>query len=148
MRKDWFVLRHFCLALLFVCTSACLEQKKVENAADAAANSLTRDTASVNQPPPTYPVRVSWNVNREGAVNSLGGGYRVYYSNISGFTLVNAAYVDVPYVSGPLTPTNIIINFNSVGTYYVKVVAYTSFTANGPGLNMSLPSGEAAIAVP
>lgn len=92
--------------------------------------------------PTNLDVTVSWEQNRETAVNSLGGGYRVYYSTTENFNITNANVVDVLYVSGPATPTSIIISLSS-GTYYFKVVAYSNLNPSGSG-----PSRETSVSVP
>lgn len=92
--------------------------------------------------PTNLDVKVSWEQNRETAVNSLGGGYRVYYSTTENFNITNADVVDVLYVSGPATPTSIIISLSS-GTYYFKVVAYSNLNPSGSG-----PSRETSVSVP
>ncbi len=85
---------------------------------------------------------VSWSTNRELSVNSPGGGYRVYYSTNPGFDISTANIVDVPFVSGPAAPTSIVIPLSS-GTYYIKVVAYSTLNSAG-----SQPSQESLIYVP
>ena len=85
---------------------------------------------------------ISWDANREFSVNSPGGGYRVYYSTNPGFDISTANIVDVPFVSGPAAPTSIVIPLSS-GTYYIKVVAYSTLNSAG-----SQPSQERLIYVP
>jgi len=85
---------------------------------------------------------ISWDANREFSVNSPGGGYRVYYSTNPGFDISTANIVDVPFVSGPAAPTSIVIPLSS-GTYYIKVVAYSTLNSAG-----SQPSQESSIDVP
>lgn len=85
---------------------------------------------------------ISWDANREFSVNSPGGGYRVYYSTNPGFDISTANIVDVPFVSGPTAPTSIVIPLSS-GTYYIKVVAYSTLNSAG-----SQPSQESSIDVP
>ena len=85
---------------------------------------------------PGKPYTVSWNANREKAVNSSGGGYRVYYSQVQGFDISNAAFVDVPWVSGQ-TPTTADITLTS-GTWFIKVTAYSALN----GGSNSKPSEE------
>ena len=85
---------------------------------------------------------LSWDANREFSVNSPGGGYRVYYSTNPGFDISTANIVDVPFVSGPAAPTSIVIPLSS-GTYYIKVVAYSTLNSAG-----SQPSQESLIYVP
>lgn len=88
--------------------------------------------------------RISWNANRESAVNRTGGGYRVYCSIASGFEITDPGVVehDVPWVSGPQAPTYLDLELER-DTYYFKVVAYSSLN----GGSASVPSSEASIAV-
>ncbi len=96
-------------------------------------------------PPPsgviTASVRVSWTANRETAVNSAGGGYKIYYSPTAGFDIASANVVDLPYKAGAApTTTNLTL---ASGTHYVKVIAYSTLNPNG-----SAPSAEIAVSVP
>ncbi|MBE7437803.1 MAG: hypothetical protein HS115_05040 [Spirochaetales bacterium] len=72
--------------------------------------------------------KISWLGNPETAVNSAGGGYRVYYPGAAGGS---SPVLDVPYVSGPAAPTSVTLNLESAGTYYVRVVAYSSINTAG-----------------
>jgi hypothetical protein len=92
---------------------------------------VTDDTTP--PPAPTFAdVNVSWTANREAAVNNPGGGYRVYYSQTPNFNINNATVVDIPYASGSLAPTSIVIPQLTVGSnYYFKVVAYSSLNNSG-----------------
>lgn len=87
-------------------------------------------------------VKISWTANRETAVNSPGGGYRVYYASTPGFSPTEGTVINVPYTSAPLSPTSTVISLSS-GTYYFRVVAYSSLNSNG-----SEPSQEESITVP
>ena len=94
-------------------------------------------------------IQVTWAANRENAVNKAGGGYKVYYSRTSGFSLSGASYVDVPYVSGAAAPVTTILSNLIKGTYYIKVVAYSSLnTPGGSGGTTSSTSTEISINVP
>ncbi len=94
-------------------------------------------------------VQVSWAANREKAVNSPGGGYRVYYSTTPGFDVATASVVDVPYVAGPTAPTSATIPGLSPGTYYLEVVAYSALNPpGGSGGSTSAPSAEISVTVP
>ena len=77
-------------------------------------------------------VVVSWTANPDTAVNRAGGGYRVYYSTINGFSITDpsASVVDVPYSSGAQSPTTTTLQLSS-GVHYFRVVAYSSL--NRPG---------------
>ncbi len=96
-----------------------------------------------------YNLGISWNANREVAVNRAGGGYRVYYSTTSGFALSAGTMTDVPFVSGSQAPTSLSITGVKAGKYYVKIVAYS--TLNAPGVttgSVSAESLETPITVP
>lgn len=92
-------------------------------------------------PTPTqHTVTISWAANREAAVNTTGGGYKVA---ISGQPMI-----DVPYVSGPTTPTTATATLMS-GSYSVTVTAYSALIppAGGTG-STSLPSSAFSFSVP
>jgi len=82
---------------------------------------------------------VTWAANHEAAVNSAGGGYRVYYSTSSGFSTSSAPYVDVVY-SGSATPTTAQLNGLISSTFYVRVSAFGK-DASGH-TNFSAPSQQ------
>lgn len=86
-------------------------------------------------------VQVSWTANRESAVNSPGGGYKVYSSTSPGFNIASASFVDVPNAGGA-TPTSTTLSLFS-GTHYIKVIAYSTLNPAG-----SAPSAEIAITAP
>lgn len=99
-------------------------------------------------PPPPAPsatVQVSWTENPESAVNTAGGGYRVYYSQTAGFSPADAGVtvLDVPYVSGPTAPTSASVALAS-GTYFVKVAAFSALRSGSE----SAPSAETSVTVP
>lgn len=75
-------------------------------------------------------IAVSWDANRESGVNGAGGGYKVYHSTTSGFSVSSASFVDVPYVSGPSAPTSTTLSL-ATGTHYIKVVAYSAANPTG-----------------
>lgn len=119
--------RHCSLLLALILISAC-------------SNS---DDPPVSQ---TKTVAISWDANNESQVNTTGGGYKVYYSQTSGFALTDngVTEIDVPYVSGSAAPTSTQLQLSS-GTYYIKVVAYSAFPA---GQTTSEVSTETSIKVP
>lgn len=92
-------------------------------------------------PPPPPNVQISWTANRETAVNSPGGGYKVYYGSTAGFTVPSSNVVDVPFVSGT-APTSANLTLTS-GRHYFKVVAYSTLNTSG-----SAPSAETSVLVP
>jgi hypothetical protein len=90
----------------------------------------------------TSTIAVSWIENSESGVNSAGGGYKVYHSTTSGFSVSGAGFVDVPYVSGPIAPTTANLSL-ATGTHYIKVVAYSALNPSG-----SPASTQIAVTVP
>jgi hypothetical protein len=112
--------------------------------------SPTLPTPTPTPTPSTKTLIVSWNSNKESAVNSSGGGYKVYYSTTPDFDLNNASLVNVPYVSGNSAPTQVeITNLARGNTYYIKVIAYSSITSPMTSTNStSTPSTEVSIAIP
>lgn len=92
---------------------------------------------------PSPTVRITWDANRETAVNRSGGGYRVYYSTTNNFNIATASYVNVPYVSGATAPTTYNLTGLLAGTHYFKVVAYSNLNPTGsstsPQFQVSLP---------
>lgn len=87
----------------------------------------------------SHPVTISWTANRESAVNSVGGGYRV---SISG-----QAPIDVPYVSpGPLAPTSVTTTLVT-GSYTVTVIAYSALSSPAVPLGGSTSAASAPIVV-
>jgi hypothetical protein len=96
-----------------------------------------------------YSIAVSWNANREKAVNMAGGGYLVYYSTSSPVNTSTASYVDVPYVSGATAPTSTMITGLSCGKWYFAVVAYSALHPSGSSSgSRSIASSEVAVTVP
>jgi hypothetical protein len=93
-------------------------------------------------------VQVSWNANRETAVNSHGGGYKVYYSKTPSFNVATASSADVPFNSAPAAPTSATLHNLASGTYYVKVVAYSAIIGPGGQASTSAPSAEVTVVVP
>lgn len=72
--------------------------------------------------PTSHTVTISWVANREAAVNTTGGGYTVAISG--------QPTIDVPYVSGPSTPTFITTTLMT-GNYSVTVTAYSALKPTG-----------------
>ena len=88
--------------------------------------------------------RITWQANREKAVNSNGGGYRVYY-NQTGTFAYGDSYFEIPYSSGLSAPTQYDFERNSgqIGTWYVWIVAYS----NLDGALLSQPSTPIQVTV-
>ena len=86
------------------------------------------------------PVTLSWDANRESAVNRAGGGYEV---SISG-----QPPRDVPFTSGALAPTSIAVELVP-GTYTVTVRAYAALDPQGGTTRtFSAPSPAFTLMVP
>lgn len=96
-------------------------------------------------------ILVTWDANHETNVNTVGGGYKLYYSRVQSFDINSSLTVmkDIPYVSGPLAPTSTLLTDLLPSTYYLKVVAYSAFNPPG-GTNgsESLASEEFSITIP
>ena len=86
-------------------------------------------------------IHINWNQNREAAVNSAGGGYRVFYTQNSSLT-ASAPAQDVPYSTGSAAPTSTTIDGLVSGTYHVYVVAYSALKSAG-----SAPSVAATVVI-
>jgi len=83
--------------------------------------------APSNTPHCSGKCKVQWSPNREKAVNSAGGGYRVFYCKRQAFKITDSdvSMKDVPYVSGPQAPTFAEIDTGNE-TWYIRVTAYSS----------------------
>jgi hypothetical protein len=99
-------------------------------AVTAAAPASTCQTRSASDPG-----RLSWVANRETAVNSDGGGYRVYRGSAPGFDVAAVS----PWVEVPSSQTWAQISGLTPGVHYLKVVAFS------PGGNASAPSAEVCV---
>lgn len=95
-------------------------------------------------PPPTlHSVSLSWQANREAAVNSAGGGYLL---SISGQAPINCPFSG--YVPPCTSPTSVQVSLYT-GSYTVTVAAYSA--VNGPGSttgSRSAPSVPLTVVVP
>ncbi len=80
-------------------------------------------------------VRISWDQSLNTAVNTSGGGHRVYYSMTENFNTDTAASVNVPYVSGATAPAQKDITLDTKGRWYFKVVAYSLANPAGSGVS-------------
>jgi hypothetical protein len=139
MERDWKIGWKLILALALV-LAACTS-KKVPLSSSPSSN-----TGST---PTSVKIRINWAANPEVDVNTTGGGYRIYYAKSANVSTSSGTYVDVPYVSGASAPTTALLSGLTVGTYYVKVVAYSAYNPQGiSGGNRSLGSSEVSISVP
>lgn len=82
-------------------------------------------------PTGTHTITVNWNANHETAVNTAGGGYRVYYAVSPGYVAGVTAFVDAPYVSGLTSPITADIPNLGSATYFLNVVAYSALNTTG-----------------
>jgi len=112
---------------------------------DLAGNESTCINDEINSPSPSPSkiTQISWTANKETAVNSAGGGYKVYYSQTAGFNVQTASFVNVPYQSGSATPNSVQLTNLTAGTWYFRVVAYSSLN----GGSQSAPSAEISLVV-
>ena len=83
-------------------------------------------------PPPGTPrnILVSWAANTESAVNSAGGGYKVYYSTTP-VDVSTATAIDLPFGSTAFAGRSVKLLSQPSGTYYFKVLAYSSLNTAG-----------------
>ncbi|VAW93913.1 hypothetical protein MNBD_GAMMA21-187 [hydrothermal vent metagenome] len=97
-------------------------------------------------------ITISWAANREAAVNTMGGGYIVYFSQSSGFNPGDGGVssLNVPYVSGAAAaPTSAVIPVASSGTWYVRIAAISQLDAPGStGGSESVASSQTSVNVP
>jgi len=70
-------------------------------------------------------VRVSWKQNKEELVNSLGGGYEVFYKRGKGIFCSK-----IPYIEGEWTPSDANLNLSS-GRWFIRVKAYSRLNKGG-----------------
>ena len=94
----------------------------------------------------TIPCTVSWTPNREKAVNSINGGYRLYYStsHIPATGFEGVTHVDIPYVSGSWAPTSKTLDLGpGAGTWYIRVTGYSGLN----GGSASQPSTETSVVI-
>ncbi|WP_244936907.1 choice-of-anchor D domain-containing protein [Leptospira brenneri] len=91
-------------------------------------------------------VLVSWTGTNEKAVNATDGGYKVCYSQTTGFTAVhNGTSVfcsDVPNTGGT-TPVSKVISVPTFGSWYFKVYSYGKYNTAGGS-----PSSQVSVTVP
>lgn len=137
----------FGLAAVLIAVSGC----KAEIPGDPSGSTGSANPGSGGETTSsgTYNVNVSWNANREKAVNTAGGGYRVYYSRISPVNTAGGTYKDVPYVSGSAAPTSTLLPQLSSGTIYIRVIAYSAMNPpGGSSGSVSSDSQETSISLP
>ena len=82
-------------------------------------------------------VTVNWAPNREAAVNSSGGGYRVYYTQGSALSATTPS-IDVPYTGGIAAPLSTTIPGLIAGSYTIYVVAYSAIKKIGSTPSMAV----------
>lgn len=79
-------------------------------------------------------VLVSWTGTTEKAANATDGGYKVCYSQTSGFTAVHngttVICADVPNTGGT-TPVSKVISVPTYGNWYFKVYSYGKYNTTG-----------------
>lgn len=123
----------FALSLLAVaCLPACATKGKSTPAGVTSAPTITGVPRNVV---------LTWTANREKAVNTTGGGYKVYYSQSAGFSIPGGNAIDVPYSSGASAPTTTTVRL-SPGVYYFRVAAYSAMKPLSSGstqLTVTIP---------
>ncbi len=104
------------------------------------------DTSTPTQPVITKAtVTINWDANREVAVNSLNGGYRLFYGTSSPVT-ANDLMINVPFdANAQRTPTSTSIVLDTGATYYFAVQAYSAL--NPPSGSQSILSSEFSLAI-
>ncbi|TGK54608.1 choice-of-anchor D domain-containing protein [Leptospira kanakyensis] len=79
-------------------------------------------------------VLVSWTATNEKTANDTDGGYKVCYSQTSGFTAVHngtsVICADVPNAGGT-TPNSKVISVPNFGNWYFKVYSYGKYNTTG-----------------
>ncbi len=96
-------------------------------------------------------ITVSWEANKETAVNTAGGGYIVYFSQSSGFNPgdTGVSSKSVPYVSGVASPTTTVITTPASGTWYIRIAAISRLNPPGStGGSESVASSQVSVNVP
>ena len=93
--------------------------------------------------PTSHTVTISWAANREAAVSSPGGGYKVAISG-------QGMPIDVPYASGvPAASTVSATTTLLSGSYSVTVTAYSALNSPGSSTgSTSAPSTKFDFSVP
>ncbi len=136
------------LALIFALFSTLVSCNSPSSDSGSTSNTVNASPTPVGSPS-SHEVSISWNASKSKAVNSAGGGYRVYYADSPGVNTSTASYVDVPYVSGATAPTSASIGSQFTGKHYVKVVAYSALNPVGSNSgSTSAASSELAVVVP
>jgi len=117
----------FIILVSVLTTVSCTEETTTsDNNGGGGNNSCTASGTSGT-------VTVSWDANKETAVNSLGGGYIVYYSKTTGFNPADVGVNSkiVPYVSGANAPLSTTITTATSGSWFIRIAAKS--TLNAPG---------------
>ena len=124
--ENFKIVQNLIFLLIIVQLVSCSQSKSGNQLSDADKKSIT----------------ISWDANRESAVNTTGGGYHVHYSKIQDFDISKSRHKDVPYVSGNWAPVSTKLRLHP-GTWYFKIVAYSSL---GDGF-VSEPSDQKTITI-
>ncbi|XDD48561.1 choice-of-anchor D domain-containing protein [Leptospira sp. WS39.C2] len=91
-------------------------------------------------------VQVSWTATNEKAANDTDGGYRVCYSQTSGFTPTHnppSVICENEANAGGTTPSTRVITVTTFGTWYFKVYSYGKYNTTG-----GTPSSQVSVTVP
>lgn len=139
------------LLVLAALAAGCKDTNKVgtpKTTATKTATSTTTTTTTTSTSTATATATgksavLTWTANREKGVNSTGGGYRVYYSTVNGFSTTTAGYVSVANPGSGATPaTTTVTGLTAATTYYFRVGAYSTVNTAGS------VSSQLTVAVP
>ena len=118
-------------------TLSCSKKKSSPPAASVS------DTTSGTTTLVTKNYLISWTASNESSVNTTGGGYKIYYSQTSGFGIADSgvSLSTVNYSSSSSTTDRSATLALTQGTWYVKVVGFNSIGG------VSSPSDQITIVV-
>lgn len=105
---------------------------KLQGILDQSAKGLTTSTILFTTAA-VRTVRVSWAHSPSTPVHQIGGGYRVYYSTVSGFSTDHylTQSLTVPYSAGSYAPNYVDLDFPHKGKWYFRVSAFSSINPLG-----------------
>ncbi len=134
--KEMRVVLRILLLITLTTLSAC-KATDGSSTTSSSPNSSPTPIPTATPVPVSHDVTISWTASKAKLVNSSGGGYRVYYGTSPGVNTASASYINVPYVSGDSAPNSVIASWIS-GSYYIKVVAYSSRASSGASTELKV----------